>query len=395
MKTTVSAEKIVSILNEVISPDKDFIALHEPSFQGNEWVYVKECLDTGWVSSVGKYVDKFEEMLKEFTGTKRAVAVVNGTAALHICLKLVGVERDDEVMIPALSFIATANAVAYCGAIPHFVDSSEETLGLDPVKLDEYLQEIAVIRDHACYNKQTGRRIKAVVPMHTFGHPVELDKLVDVCERYHLELIEDAAESLGSFYKGRHTGNWGRVSALSFNGNKIMTTGGGGAIITNDESLGQLAKHLTTTAKQPHAWEFVHDQIGYNYRMPNINAALGCAQLEQLPAFLARKRALAHVYQDRFSDVEGVSFITEPNFCISNYWLNVIRLKPEWSHLRDDILRLTNEHGLMTRPVWRLLSSLPMYEQAPRMDLTVALKLESSIVNIPSSSNLGAAYVES
>ncbi|NRS49395.1 LegC family aminotransferase [Brevibacillus sp. HB2.2] len=395
MKTSISAEKIVSILNEVISPDKDFIALHEPSFQGNEWVYVKECLDTGWVSSVGKYVDKFEEMLKEYTGAKRAVAVVNGTAALHICLKLVGVERDDEVMIPALSFIATANAVAYCGAIPHFVDSSEETLGLDPVKLDEYLQEIAVVRDHACYNKQTGRRIKAVVPMHTFGHPVELDKLVDICERYHLELIEDAAESLGSYYKGRHTGNWGRVSALSFNGNKIMTTGGGGAIITNDESLGQLAKHLTTTAKQPHAWEFVHDQIGYNYRMPNINAALGCAQLEQLPTFLARKRALAHVYQDKFSDVEGVSFITEPNFCTSNYWLNVIRLKPEWSHLRDDILRLTNEHGLMTRPVWRLLSSLPMYEQAPRMDLTVALKLESSIVNIPSSSNLGAAYVES
>ncbi|WP_188066260.1 LegC family aminotransferase [Brevibacillus brevis] len=393
MKTSISAEKIVSVLNEAISPDKDFIALHEPSFQGNEWVYVKECLDTGWVSSVGKYVDKFEEMLKEFTGTKRAIAVVNGTAALHICLKLVGVERDDEVMIPALSFIATANAVAYCGAIPHFVDSSEETLGLDPVKLDEYLQEIAVVRDHACYNKQTGRRIKAVVPMHTFGHPVELDKLVDICERYHLELIEDAAESLGSYYKGRHTGNWGRVSALSFNGNKIMTTGGGGAIITNDESLGQLAKHLTTTAKQPHAWEFVHDQIGYNYRMPNINAALGCAQLEQLPAFLARKRALAHVYQDKFSDVEGVSFITEPNFCTSNYWLNVIRLKPEWNHLRDDILRLTNEHGLMTRPVWRLLSSLPMYEQAPRMDLTVALNLESSIVNIPSSSNLGAAYV--
>ncbi|MFG0216188.1 LegC family aminotransferase [Brevibacillus porteri] len=395
MKTIVSAEKIVSILNEVISPDKDFIALHEPNFQGNEWAYVKECLDTGWVSSVGKYVDKFEEMLKELTGTKRAVAVVNGTAALHICLKLVGVEQDDEVIIPALSFIATANAVAYCGAIPHFVDSSEETLGLDPVKLDEYLQEIAVVRDHACYNKQTGRRIKAVVPMHTFGHPVDLDKLVDICQRYHLELVEDAAESLGSYYKGRHTGNWGRVSALSFNGNKIMTTGGGGAIITNDESLGQWAKHLTTTAKQPHAWEFVHDQIGYNYRMPNINAALGCAQLEQLPTFLARKRALAHVYQDRFSDVEGVSFITEPNFGTSNYWLNAIRLKQEWSHLRDDILRLTNEHGLMTRPVWRLLSSLPMYEKAPRMDLTVALNLESSIVNIPSSSNLGAAYVES
>lgn len=392
MKQVVSVDNFVSILKQIASSNKEFVALHEPSFQGNEWAYVKDCLDTGWVSSVGKYVDRFEEMLQEFTGVKRAVAVVNGTAALHICLKLVGVERNDEVIIPALTFIATANAVTYCDAIPHFADSSEKTLGLDPVKLGDYLQEIAEVRNHTCFNKRTGRRIKAVIPMHTFGHPVELDTLVEVCRRYHLELVEDAAESLGSFYKGTHTGNWGRVSALSFNGNKIMTTGGGGAIVTNDVSLGQLAKHLTTTAKVPHKWEFVHDQVGYNYRMPNLNAALGCAQLEQLPDFLAKKRALAKSYQSQFLQIEGASFVSEPNYCRSNYWLNAIRLAPEYMKLRDEILRVTNEHGMMTRPVWRLLSSLPMYKNAPQMDLTVAKNLEGSIVNIPSSAHLGGSY---
>lgn len=245
-----SVEAVVSTIKAVADTDKAFVALHEPSFQGNEWKYVKDCLDTGWVSSVGKYVDRFEEMLAEYTGVKRAVAVVNGTAALHICLKLVGVEQGDEVLIPTLTFIATANAVVYCGAIPHFVDACEKTLGVDPHKLEGYLQEIAEVRGDGCYNRITGRRIKALVPMHTFGHPVDLDAIVSVCERFRLELIEDAAESLGSYYKGKHTGNWGRVSALSFNGNKVITTGGGGAILTNDESLGKLAKHLTTTAKK-------------------------------------------------------------------------------------------------------------------------------------------------
>ncbi|MBW5468701.1 LegC family aminotransferase [Brevibacillus formosus] len=392
MKQTNLVENIVSVLKEFKPADKDFIALHEPSFQGNEWNYVKECLDTGWVSSVGKFVDQFEEMLREYTGVKRAVAVVNGTAALHICLKLVGVERNDEVLLPALTFIATANAISYIGAVPHFVDSSLETLGLDPKKLGEYLQEIAEVKNGVCYNKQTGRRIKAVVPMHTFGHPVDLDVLVEVCERFKIELIEDAAESLGSFYKGRHTGNWGRVSALSFNGNKITTTGGGGAILTNDEELGRWAKHLTTTAKVPHKWEFVHDEIGYNYRLPNINAALGCAQLEKMPDFLKQKRVLAKLYQEAFSKVAGVSFFTEPNFAVSNYWLNVIRLSPEWSHLRKEILQASNDQGLMTRPVWKLLCDLPMYEGAPKMDLSVARELEDSIINIPSSPYLGAAY---
>ncbi|TKI58587.1 LegC family aminotransferase [Brevibacillus antibioticus] len=386
-------EKIGSTIKGCMPSDKAFIALHEPVFQGNEWNYVKECLDTGWVSSVGKYVDRFEEMLCEYTGVKRAVAVVNGTAALHICLKLVGVERNDEVLLPALTFIATANAISYTGAIPHFVDSCHKTLGLDPKKLGEYLQEIAEVKNDGCYNKQTGRRIKAVVPMHTFGHPVDLDTLMEVCDRFRLELIEDAAESLGSFYKGRHTGNWGRVSALSFNGNKITTTGGGGAILTNDEELGKWAKHLTTTAKLPHKWEFVHDEIGYNYRMPNINAALGCAQLERLPDLVKQKRMLATVYQQAFSTVEGVVFFSEPDFAVSNYWLNAIKLAPEWSHLRDEILQTTNEQGLMTRPIWKLLCDLGMYEGVPKMDLTVARELESTIINIPSSAFLGAAYV--
>ncbi|MDH4618258.1 LegC family aminotransferase [Brevibacillus sp. AY1] len=386
-------ENIVASIQSCMPSGKDFIALHEPSFKGNEWSYVKECLDTGWVSSVGKYVDRFEEMLREYTGVKRAVAVVNGTAALHICLKLVGVERGDEVLLPALTFIATANAVSYCEAVPHFVDSSHLTMGVDPFKLDAYLHDITVVKGGVCYNKETGRRIKAIVPMHTFGHPVDLDPLMEVCQRFRLELIEDAAESLGSFYKGCHTGNVGRVSALSFNGNKIMTTGGGGAILTNDEMLGRLAKHLTTTAKLPHKWEFNHDQIGYNYRMPNLNAALGCAQLEQLPDFLQEKRALARTYQKTFARIEGVTFFAEPDFAQSNYWLNAIQVSPKYSRLRDEILQVTNERGLMTRPVWKLLCDLPMYANAPKMDLSVARELERTVINIPSSSCLGAIYV--
>ena len=277
---------IINALKAVLPAGGMPVPLHEPSFGGNEWLYVKECIDTGWVSSVGKFVDRFEQQLADYTGVKHAVAVVNGTAALHVCLKLVGVEQEDEVLTPTLTFIATANAISYCGATPHFVDSDEATLGLDPQKLGLYLQEIAEIRPEGCFNKKTGRRIKAVLPMHTFGHPVDLDPLVEICRSYQLELVEDAAESLGSYYKGRHTGNWGKVSALSFNGNKVITTGGGGAILTNDEKLGKLAKHLTTTARGPHKWSFIHDQIGFNYRLPNINAALGCAQMELLPKFL-------------------------------------------------------------------------------------------------------------
>ena len=379
---------IIRALKTVLPKDKRPMSLHEPCFSGNEWAYVKKCLDTGWVSSLGKYVDKFEHLLENFTGIKWAIAVVNGTAALHICLKLVGVERDDEVIVPALTFIATANAVCYCGAIPHFVDSEERTLGLDPEKLSEYLSDVSEVRKDVCLNKQTGRRIKAVVPMHTFGHPVDLDPLVELCDRFKLELVEDAAESLGSYYKGRHTGRWGKVSALSFNGNKTITTGGGGAILTNDEEMGRLAKHLTTTARAPHKWAIIHDHIGYNYRMPNINAALGCAQLEQLPVFLTTKRNLAEKYRKAFEGIDGIRFFTEPDFAKSNYWLNVLLLDEKFSNQRDNLLEETNNIGIMTRPAWALMQKLPMFQNCPKMNLSGAESLEARLINIPSSATL-------
>lgn len=383
---------VLDALRSVLPPGNEFVPLHEPNFNGNEWAYVKECLDTGWVSSVGKFVDRFEENLATYTGVKRAVAVVNGTAALHICLLLAGVKAGDEVLMPALTFVATANAVSYCGAIPHFIDSEETTLGVDPRKLATYLKEIAELRGESCYNRLTGRRIKAVVPMHTFGHPVDLDPLCTLCRNFGIELIEDAAESLGSLYKGKHTGQWGRLSALSFNGNKTITTGGGGAILTNDEELGLLAKHITTTAKVPHRWEFCHDMVGFNYRMPNINAALGCAQLEQLPSFLTHKRALAVRYYQAFSGIKGVRFFTEPEFARSNYWLNTLLLDEELTGERDAILAATNDIGIMTRPAWTPMQRLHMFKDAPRMDLSVAENLAARVINIPGSAFLGEAY---
>ncbi|MGE3549973.1 MAG: LegC family aminotransferase [Geobacter sp.] len=381
-------EQITTALRSVVTAEGN-VALHEPTFGGNEWRYVKECLDSGWVSSVGEFVDRFEEMLAEFTGVKRAIAVVNGTAALHICMKLAGVEQGDEVLMPALTFIATANAVSYCGAVPHFIDSEEQTLGVDPRKLNKYLDEIAEQRSDGCYNRLTGRRIKAIVPMHTFGHPVDLDPLVKVCQKFDITLIEDAAESLGSFYKGRHTGQCGLLSALSFNGNKTITTGGGGAILTNDEELGRLAKHITTTAKVPHRWEFNHDMVGYNYRMPNINAALGCAQLEQLPGFLKAKRDLAERYRQAFNNFSGISFFSEPANSQSNYWLNTLLLDEECAGQRDALLEATNDLGIMTRPAWTLMNKLSMFSGCPKMDLSVAESLELRLINIPSSAMLG------
>jgi len=381
-------QAIIRALKTVLPKDKESIALHEPCFCGNEWAYVKECLDTGWVSSVGKYVDKLETMLADCTGVKRAVAVVNGTAALHICLKLAGVEQGDEVLVPTLTFVATANAVTYCGAIPHFVDSEERTLGLDPGKLLEYLSDIANVRDDGCFNRLTSRRIKAVIPMHTFGHPVDLDPLVEMCNRFKLALVEDAAQSLGSCYKGRHTGSWGKVSALSFNGNKTITTAGGGAILTNDEAVGRLAKHLTTTARVSHKWAIIHDRIGYNYRLPNINAALGCAQLEQLPDFIKKKRTLAENYRKAFDGIDGVQFFSEPDFAKSNYWLNVLLLAERFSDQRDVLLEMTNSVGIMTRPAWTLMHRLPMFQGCPHMNLRGTESLEARLINIPSSATL-------
>lgn len=390
MSINFSTQVVLSALQSILPPGNTFLPLHEPSFGGNEWTFVKECLDTGWVSSVGSFVDRFEEDLAAYTGVKRAVAVVNGTAALHVCLLLAGVKAEDEVLMPALTFIATANAVSYCGAHPHFIDSEEATLGVNPRKLKTHLEEISEQRHDGCYNRLTGRRIKAMVPMHTFGHPVDLDPLVEVCQRFDITLIEDAAESLGSFYKGHHTGQKGLLSALSFNGNKIITTGGGGAILTNDDELGRLAKHITTTAKVPHRWEFNHDMVGYNYRMPNINAALGCAQLEQLPGFLAAKRELAELYSQAFTGIPGISFFSEPANSRSNYWLNTLLLDEECAGQRDALLKATNDAGIMTRPAWTLMHKLPMFTGCPKMDLSVAESLEQRLLNIPSSVMLGS-----
>ncbi|MGG4035789.1 LegC family aminotransferase [Paenibacillus cisolokensis] len=382
-------QRFVELLKRAL-PDRDtFTALHQPSFGGREWEYVKDCLDTGWVSSVGQYVDRFERNLAEFTGSPYAVAVVNGTAALHICFVLAGVKAGDEVIVPSLSFVATANAVAYCGAIPHFADVAKGTLGLDPDKLKLHLQHIAELRsDGHTYNRESGRRIAAIVPMHTFGHPVDLDPLIELCAQYRIPLVEDAAESLGSYYKGKHTGTFGKLAALSFNGNKIITTGGGGAILTGDPELAKAAKHLTTTAKLPHRWAFWHDRVGYNYRMPNLNAALGCAQLEQLPQLLNRKRKLAERYKETFAAFEGVDWFEEPQNAKSNYWLQAVLLDPALIHARDDILDLTNREGLMTRPVWTPLHRLPMYGDCPRMNLDTSEELERRIINIPSGPDL-------
>lgn len=389
MSKNLNLDQIVYQLKNVLRKEDELVPLHEPSFTGKEWVYVKNCLDTGWVSSAGKYVDRFEEKLAQFTGVNHAIAVVNGTAALHVCLKLAGVEQGDEVLLPALTFVATANAVHYCGAIPHFIDSDIESLGINPKKLDNYLGEIALISNGICYNKQTMRPIKAVIAVHTFGHPVDLDRLLVVCQKYRLELIEDAAEALGSYYKQQHTGNWGKLSTLSFNGNKIITTGGGGAILTNDSSLAKLAKHVSTTAKLPHRWAYLHDQVGYNYRLPNFNAALGCAQLEQIEQFIQNKRALAEQYRQAFTNVQGLSFFKEPSYARSNYWLNVLLLDEEYAARRDSLLLATHEQGILTRPPWTLLNKLPMFQSSPRMDLSIAESLEQRIINIPSSASLG------
>lgn len=381
------AREVVQAVESVVGQGP--LALHEPRFVGNEWAYLKECLDSTFVSSVGKFVDRFESDLASFTGARRAVAVVNGTAALHVALRLTGVGPGQEVLIPALTFVATANAVAYCHAIPHFIDSEERTLGVDPLALRDYLGATAELHSGACVNRQTGRVIAAMVPMHTFGHPVDIDGLLRVARDFRLQLVEDAAESLGSTVGGRHTGTFGVMGTLSFNGNKTITTGGGGAILTNDLEIAARAKHLTTTAKLPHRWNFTHDEIGFNYRLPNINAALGCAQLEQLPGFLAQKRQLFERYRQCFAGMDGVRLVAEPAGCRSNYWLQTLMLDEALSGERDVILAATNDAGLMTRPVWGLMHRMEPYRKMPRAPLPVAESLERRLINIPSSAGLG------
>jgi perosamine synthetase len=383
---------IVRAIRSVLPADRTQFVLHEPWFAGRERDYVLECIDTGWVSSGGRFVTEFEKMLAKMTGATCAVAVVNGTAALQVCLMLAGVARGDEVIIPDLTFVATANAVSYCGAMPHLVDSETKTLGMDAAKLGAYLSDIAEVRGERCINRRTGATIAAIVPMHTFGFPVDIDGLTEVCTRFHVPMVEDAAESLGSYYRGTHTGNFGRLAALSFNGNKTITTGGGGAILTNDPELGKLAKHLTTTARVPHSWAFLHDRVGYNFRMPNLNAALGCAQLEKLPTILEHKRRLAESYREAFATVPGVRFVSEPKGTRSNYWLNSLMVESGRIEDRDALLAATNDAGIMTRPVWTLMHELPMYAACPRMDVTIAERIEASLINLPSSAFLDVEH---
>lgn len=364
--------------------------LHEPLFGGTEQQYLEQCIDSGWVSTGGKFVDAFEARLAEVTGARYVIATVNGTAALHACLLVAGVAAEDEVIVPTLTFVATANAVSYCRAIPHFADSSEETLGLDAPKLEAHLAQIARVKDGVCRNHQTGRRIRALVLVHTFGHPADLDALDRVCARFGLLLIEDAAEALGSRYSNQHVGNRGLVSALSFNGNKIVTTGGGGAALTNSSEIAAAARHLTTTARTASKWEFIHTAVGYNYRLPNLNAALGLAQLEQLEDFLRRKRMLAARYRDEFAGLDGVRVFRPSEFTDSNYWLNTLLLERADEVGRDAVLELLNDNGIGARPVWRLMHRLPMYRDCPRMDLATAESLERRIINVPSSAFLAS-----
>ena len=373
---------IIDKIREIFQKPEGKIYLHEPLFIGNEKKYIEECIDSTYVSSVGKFVDLFEEKIAKYTGAKKAVVCVNGTNAIHIALMLVGVKQNDEVITQPLTFIATANAISYCGATPVFIDVDRDTMGLSPKSLEDFLFKETELTSDGCFNKSTGKRIKACIPMHTFGHPCRIDDIAVVCNKYKIELIEDAAESIGSFYKGQHTGTFGKIGVLSFNGNKIITTGGGGMLLFNADILAQEAKHLTTQAKVPHQWEFVHDSIGYNYRMPNINAAMGVAQLENLNLFIKKKRLLAEVYSDFFQN-KTISFFHEPVQSISNYWLNAILFETEDE--RDHFLTESNNQGVMTRPVWRLMNKLPMFENCQCGDLSNAEWLEKRVVNIPSS----------
>ena len=371
----------ISFIRDLYGKKEDFIPLHAPTFAGNEKKYLNECIDTTFVSSVGKFVDLFEQKIAEYTAAKQAVVCVNGTNALHIALKLSGVEKGDEVITQPLTFIATTNAIVYAGAVPVFVDVDKDTMGLSPKSLEQFLQANAELRANECYHKQTNRRIKACMPMHTFGHACRIEEIIAICKRYHIEVVEDAAEAMGSYYKGKHLGSFAKIGAISFNGNKTITTGGGGVILTNDETIGKHAKHLTTQAKLPHAWEFVHDEIGYNYRMPNINAALGVAQLEQLDHFLANKRTTAEAYKNYFQK-QGIAFFAERAEERCNYWLNAIILKNKEE--RDAFLTESNAKAVMTRPIWQLMNRLPMFKDSPKTDLSNAEWLEARVVNIPS-----------
>lgn len=378
----------MSPINQTISfikslfPNKEFIQLHEPNFSGNEKKYLNQTIDSTFVSSVGTFVDTFELDLAEFTGTKKTVSLVNGTAALQVALKLVGVSTGDEVITQALTFVATVNAIAYNNAHPVFLDVDLDTMGLSPKATTAFLEEFGEIRENGCYNKITNRKISACLPMHTFGFPIHLNELIEICGKWHIPIVEDAAESLGSYYHNMHTGGFGEVGVFSYNGNKIITSGGGGSIVTNNIELAVRAKHLTTTAKKPHPFEYVHDETGFNYRMPNLNAALACAQLEQLPLFIENKRNLAQQYHLFFNEI-GINFRTETPNTQANYWLMCVQLESKTD--RDLFLTTTNKNGVMTRPIWQLMTDSIMYKDCYKDSQTNAQFLMDRIVNIPSS----------
>jgi aminotransferase in exopolysaccharide biosynthesis len=375
-------EKIVRFIKSLY-PTENPVPLHAPRFSGNEKQYLFDCIDTTYVSYVGQYVTRFEDAIRQYTGAQHAVAVSSGTAALHIALLLSEVAPGDEVITQPLTFVATANAIYYCSAQPVFVDVERSTLGLDPEKLNDFLLNNGLLKpDGRCYNKTTGKRIAACVPMHTFGHPVRIDQIIEICQKYHIPVVEDAAEALGSFYNGQHAGIFGDMGILSFNGNKPVTTGGGGMIITNNEDQAVKARHLVTTAKQQHPWEFDHDEVGYNFRMPNINAALGCAQMECFGEILENKRATAQMYSQFFQDI-GIPFIAEPAHARSNYWLNTIVLKVRQE--RDQFLAYATAKGIQARPVWTLMTNLPMYRHCQSGSIETAQWMEDRLVNIPSS----------
>ncbi|WP_347174855.1 LegC family aminotransferase [Polaribacter uvawellassae] len=373
-------KEVVSFIRNKFNTE-DFIPLHAPTFGGNEKKYLEECIDSTFVSSVGAYVDLFEDIINKITKTKKSTAVVNGTAALQVALRLVGVEKDDEVITQALTFVATANAIAYNNAHPVFLDVDIDTMGLSPKAVKNFLEECGEVRENGCFNKKTGRKIAACMPMHTFGFPVHLNELIKVCKDWRIPIVEDAAESLGSEYRGEPTGGFGEVGAFSFNGNKIVTSGGGGVIVTKNIELGTKAKFLTTTAKKPHSYEYVHEELGYNFRMPNLNAALACAQLEQLSSFLSNKRSLAKDYESFFK-AKGINFRTETEGTKANYWLMCIELNDIKE--REQFLKSTNDSGVMTRPIWKLMYRLPMYKDCQRDSQKNAIYLEERIVNLPS-----------
>jgi aminotransferase in exopolysaccharide biosynthesis len=378
-----SYQELLDFIRSTFNEPIKFIPLHDPRFIGNERKYLSECIDSNFVSSVGEFVGRFENLCAKYSGAKYAVAAVNGTSALHVSLKLVGVKQDEEVLTQAISFIATANAISYTGARPVFLDVDKETMGLSPGRVKMFLKENAIVKDDGFpYNKSTGKRIAACVPMHTFGHPVKLKQLQEICDHYRIPLVEDAAESIGSTYLGKHTGTFGKIGVLSFNGNKVITCGGGGMILTDDEEIATKAKHLTTQAKVPHPWNYVHDYIGYNYRLTNLSAALGCGQIEKLDYLLELKRELTGKYVEYFKNSE-FNFFIEPEGCKSNYWLNAIIVRDRTQ--RDEILEFTNSNGVMTRPIWELLNRLPMFENCQTDGLENSIWFADRVINIPSS----------